>query len=63
MKGKFCNKIASILIDPSSIYSYIIPQLVDYYNLVKETDAKVWLVQLAIGTKKRISQWGKSSSF
>ena len=54
MDGKICDQVVCILIDPRSNYSYINHVLVDKCGLRKEERAESWLVQLAIGTKKRI---------
>ena len=45
------------MIDPGSSYSYVNHDLVDKCGLNKEVHAKPWLVQLAIGTKKRVHHW------
>lgn len=57
MDGKLSDQIVSILIDPRSNYSYVNPDLVDKCSLKKEVHADSWLVQLAIGTKKRVHHW------
>jgi len=57
MEGKIYDRVVSILIDPRSNYSYVNPDLVDKCGLRKEVHAKSWLVQLAIGTKKRVYHW------
>jgi len=54
MDGKLCDQVVSILNDPRSNYSYVNPNLVDKCGLNKEVHAESWLVQLAIGTKKRV---------
>lgn len=53
---KICDQVVSISIDPRSNYSYINPNLVDKCGLRKEIHARSWLVQLAIGIKKRVHQ-------
>jgi len=54
MDDKICDQVISILIDPGSNYRYVNADLVDKCGLSKELHAKSWLVQLAIGTKKRV---------
>jgi len=55
MDGKIYDQVVYILIDPGYNYSYINPDLVDKYGLRLEVHAKSCLVQLAIGTKKRVT--------
>ena len=57
MEGKLCDRIVTILIDPRSNYCYFNPNLVDKCGLRKEVHVESWLVQLAIGTKKRVHHW------
>jgi len=46
----------SILIDPGSIHSYIHPKIVESCSLEKSKHGKSWLVQLATGTKRKVSE-------
>jgi hypothetical protein len=48
------NHLVSILIDPSSNLSYIAPKAVDKCKLQQRKQTKPWLVQLAIGTRRKV---------
>ena len=63
MDSKLCDQVVSILIDPRANYSYANPDLVDKCGLNKEVHAKSWLVELAIGTKKRVHRWVRDCAF
>ena len=63
MGGKLCDQVVSILIDLRSNYSYVSPDLVDKCGLNKEVHVEYWLVQLAIGTKKRVHHWVRVCTF
>ena len=63
MDSKLCDQVVSILIDPGFNYSYVNPDLVDKCCLNKKVYAKSWLVQLAIGTKKRVHHWIRDCGF
>ena len=54
--GKIVEKSVSILIDPSSTHNYITPRVVDISAFKKVKHRKYWLVHLAIGTKRRVSE-------
>ena len=45
-----------ILIEPSSTHNYITPRVVDIFYLKKLKNRKPWLVQLPIGTKRKVSE-------
>ena len=49
------NQPISILIDLGTSLSYISPKVVYLCNLVPEKFDKLWLVQLAIGTKRKVT--------
>jgi hypothetical protein len=51
---KINNTHISFLIDPGATLSYITPGIVDSNKLKKVKDTKSWLVQLAIGTKRKV---------
>ena len=53
---KILNAFVSILIDPGAYRSYVSPKIVDVCKLGKEKHDKPLLVQLAIGTKQKVSQ-------
>ena len=50
----------SILIDPRAILSYIYPNLVEKCKLSVEKFARSWLVQLAIGAKRKVISFVKN---
>ena len=54
--GKIVEQSISILIDPGSTHSYIAPRVVEVCTLRKEKHRKSWLVQLAIGTKRKVNE-------
>ena len=56
IEGKILNTSISILIDPCACWSYVSPKIVDVYELGKVKHDKPWLVQLAIGTKWKVSE-------
>jgi hypothetical protein len=56
IEGMITNHLVSILIDPSSNLSYIAPKAVDKCKLQPHKHTKPWLVQLAIGTKRKVAE-------
>jgi len=56
MEGMVTNHLISILIDPSYNMSYISPQTIEKCKLHQEKQTKPWLVQLAMGTKRRVTR-------
>ena len=44
------------MIDPSYTHSYITPRVVDICAFKKVKHRKTWLVQLATGTKRKVSE-------
>ena len=44
------------MINPRSTHSYVSPKLVEGYSLRKVKHNKSWLVQLATGTKRKVSE-------
>jgi hypothetical protein len=56
MDGMISNHLVSILINPSSNMSYVAPQTVEKCILQKVKHAKSWLVQLATGTKRKVTE-------
>ena len=54
--GKIVEKSFSILIDPSSTHIYITPIVVDICAFKKVRHSKLWLVQLATRTKRKVSE-------
>ena len=55
--GKITEQYVSILIDPGSTQSYITPRVVEICAFKKLKNRKSWLVQLAIGTKRKVSEF------
>ena len=56
IEGKILNTSISILIDPSSCWSYVSPKTVDVCKLDKVKHEKPSLVQLTTGTKRKVSK-------
>jgi hypothetical protein len=56
MEGMIANHIVSILIDPGSNLSYLSPQTIDKCKLQPVRHVKLWLVQLATGTKRKVAE-------
>jgi hypothetical protein len=59
VEGMINQKLVSILIDPGASLSYISPTIVEGCKLDKIKHKKSWLVQLAIGTKKKVVELAK----
>ena len=55
MEGKIFEKFVIVLIDPGASLSYISPQVVEKYKLRTEKFQQPWLVQLATGTKHKVT--------
>ena len=56
VEGKIAKQSISILIDPRYIHNYITPKIVYICAFNKSKHSKSWLVQLAIGTKRKVSE-------
>ena len=56
VEGHIAKKSVSILIDPGSTHSYITPKIVDICAFMKLKHRESWLIQLAIGTKRKVSE-------
>ena len=54
--GKIDEQSVSILIGPGSTHSYIYPRVVDICAFKKVKHSKSWLVQLATGPKRKVSE-------
>ena len=54
--GGIVEKSVSILIEPGSTHSYITPRVVERCAFKKVKHRKSWLVQLATGTKRKVSE-------
>ena len=55
IEGMMNNQPISILIDIGASLSYISSRIVELYKLVPKTFDKSWLVQLATGTKQKVT--------
>ena len=56
IEGKILNTSISILIDPSACRRYVSPKIVDECKLGKLKHDKPWMVQVATGTKEKVSE-------
>ena len=56
IKGKVSNTFVSILIYARACRSYVSHKFVETCKLNKEKHEKLWLVQLATGTKRKVSK-------
>ena len=63
IEGMINNQPISILIDPGVILSYISPIIVELWKLVREKFDKLWLVQLVIGTKRKVTSLVRNCKF
>ena len=59
VEGMLSHKPISILIDPGDSLSYVSPSLVNKSKLPIEKFVKSWLVQLAIGAKRKVIDFVK----
>ena len=57
IEGTVSNHTISILIDPGATLSYISPRMVELYQLTRERNTKPWLVQLAMGEKRKVTDF------
>ena len=56
VEGKIVEEFVSVLIDPRSSHIYITPRIVEICAFKKLKHSKSWLVQLATGTKRKVSE-------
>ena len=56
IEGKILNTSVSILNDHGACRSYVAPKIIDICKLGKVNHDKPWLVQLATGTKWKVSE-------
>ena len=54
--GKIAKKSISVLIDRGSTHSYVSPKVVEIFLLGNTKHNNSWLVQLATGTKRKVSE-------
>jgi hypothetical protein len=57
VEGKVNNNFISILIDLVAILSYVTPGLLDSNKFKKVKHTKSWLLQIAIGTKRKVTHF------
>jgi hypothetical protein len=56
MEGMIANHLVSILIELGSNLSYVAPQTIDKCKLQPVRHVNPWLVQVAIGTKRKVAE-------
>jgi hypothetical protein len=56
VEGNIDNQPITILIDYGASHSYINSNIVEIFHLQRSKHKKFWLVQLAIGAKRKISE-------
>ena len=56
VEGKIVEKSVFVLIDPISTHSYITPKSFEICAFKKLKNSQSWLVQLATGTKRKVSE-------
>ena len=56
VEGKISKQSVSIWIDPGSTHNYITPRIAEICSFKKLEHRKSWLVQLATGTKRKVSE-------
>jgi hypothetical protein len=56
MEGMIYNHLVAILIDLVSNLIYVSPQTADKYKLQQVKHVKSWMVQLATGTKRKVTK-------
>jgi hypothetical protein len=60
VEGMINNQPFTILIDSGASHSYIDPRVVESLHLTRSKHEKSWLVQLATGTKRKVTELVKS---
>ena len=60
IEGMIKDKPISILIDPGASLSYVSPRIEELCKLQQDKFEKSWLVQLAIGTKRKVTSYMKN---
>jgi hypothetical protein len=60
VEGMINNQPFTILIDSGASHSYIDPRVVEIFHLSIRKHEKYWLVQLATGTKRKVTKLVKS---
>jgi hypothetical protein len=62
VEGMINNRPLIILIDSGASHSYVDPRVVDSLHLTRSKHEKPWLVKLATGTKRKVTELVKSYS-
>jgi hypothetical protein len=62
VEGTINNQPLVILIDSGASHSYIDPRVVESLHLTRSKHERSWLVKLAIGTKRKVTELVKSCS-
>ena len=57
IEGTISNHILAMLIDPVATLSYIYPRTVELCQLARVKNAKLLLLQLAIGAKRKVTDF------
>jgi hypothetical protein len=60
VEGMINNHAFTILIDSEASHSYVGPRVVESLQLSRSKHEKSWLMQLAIGTKRKVTKLVKS---
>ena len=60
LEGMINNHAFTILIDLGAIHSYIDPKVVERLKFPRRKHGESWLVQLAIGAKRKVVELAKS---
>jgi hypothetical protein len=60
VEGMINNRPLTVLIDSGDIHSYIYPRVVVGFHLSRSKHEKSWLVQLATGPKRKVTELVKS---
>jgi hypothetical protein len=62
VEGTINNRPLVILIDSGASHSYVDPRVVEILHLTRRKHEKSWLVKLATGTKRKVTELVKSCS-
>ena len=60
VEGKINDQPIAILIDSRAIHIYLDPKMVEIFQLLRCNLGKPWLVQLAIGKKRKLNEMVKA---
>ena len=56
LEGMIKKQPFTTLVDSGASHSYIDPRVVESLHLIRSKHEKSWLVQLAIGTKRKVTE-------